>query len=327
LNSEKFNLLDDIYYSDSYISLYLQKDEELFDFRYDEGEKFLINKSIKRPILKVGNYKLDKIYYDLESAYGYGGFYSNSNDNTFLENAFKVYLKRCNNENIIAEFIRFHPFNSFPIEHERYLDLNIYDRDIVVVSLVDDILSSYSSKVRNTIKKVNKKVVVQESKDLKKFIQLYNETMKKNDATAFYFFDEKLFENLYSMKEVDLYEVLFEDETVAMGFFMQGSNLTHYHLSANTHLSYKLNANYALLYRFSEIAKARGVQYLLLGGGTTIHDTDSLLRFKKKFSKETKPFYISGKIYNKEIYNKYIKLWEEQTKKDIKYFLKYRLEV
>jgi lipid II:glycine glycyltransferase (peptidoglycan interpeptide bridge formation enzyme) len=129
------------------------------------------------------------------------------------------------------------------------------------------------------------------------------------------------------MREVTLYEVLFENEVVAMGFFMEGSDLMHYHLSANSQLSYSLNANYALLYRLSEIAKAEGKSYLVLGGGTTVLEDDPLLKFKKKFSKETKPFYISGKIYNREVYDNYLKLWEEQSSENIKYFLKYRLEL
>jgi len=325
--AEELNLLKDIYYNNEYISLYLQDGEELFDFRYDEGENFLINRTIKRPIVKIGNIIIDDGYYDLESAYGYGGFYTNANDEGFLERAFEVYEKRCHDENIIAEFMRFHPFNKFPIEHKNHLDFNLYDRDVVVVSLENDILSSYTSKVRNTIKRATEKVLVQESDNLEKFIELYSETMKKNEATEFYFFDERLFKNLYSIKEVKLYEVLFENEVVAMGFFMEGSDLMHYHLSANSQLSYGLNANYALLYRLSEVAKAEGKSYLVLGGGTTALEDDPLLKFKKKFSKETKSFYISGKIYNREVYDNYLKLWEEQSPENIKYFLKYRLEL
>jgi len=327
LSFKKFNLLKDIYYNNKYISLYLQEGEELFDFRYDEGEIFLVNRTIKRPIIKIGNINIGDGYYDLESAYGYGGFYTNSNDDDFLKRAFEVYEKRCYDEKIIAEFMRFHPFNDFPIEHKNHLAFNLYDRDVVVVSLENDILSAYTSKVRNTIKRASEKVVVHESDNLEKFIALYTETMTKNEATEFYFFDETLFKNLYGMKEVKLYEVLFEKEVVAMGFFMEGSDLMHYHLSANSQLSYTLNANYTLLYKLSEIAKAEGKSYFVLGGGSTALADDPLLKFKKKFSKETKPFYISGKIYNQEIYNKYVRLWEEQSKENMKYFLKYRLEL
>lgn len=324
---KELNLLDDIYYSNNYISLYLEEGQELFDFRYEEGNDFLINKTIKRPIVKIGNRKIHDGYYDLETAYGYGGFYTNSTDDNFLLRAFKIYEKKCQDEKIIAEFIRFHPFNSFPIIHHTYLDFNIYDRDVIVVDLENDILSSYNSKVRNTVKRASEKVEIKKSHNINKFIELYNLTMKKNEAAEFYFFDKKLFENLYQLEDVSLYEVVFENEIIAMGFFISGVNIMHYHLSANTEKSYRLNANYALLHTLFKVAKSENKDYFMLGGGTTSNEDDPLLKFKKKFSKETKPFYISGKVYNQEIYAKYVKLWEEQSRENIRYFLKYRLEI
>ena len=321
------NLLDDTYYLNEYISIYLQEGEELFDFRYEEGHNFLVNKTIKRPIKKIGNKIINDGFYDLESAYGYGGFLTNSSNEIFLSKAFKSYAQRCKEENIISEFIRFHPFNDFPLKHKKYLDFNIYDRDVVVISLTDDILSSYTSKVRNTIKRASEKVTISKSINIDKFIELYNITMKKNNASDFYFFNKALFENLYALNEVELYEVIFENQIIAMAFFMEGSDLLHYHLSANNETSYKLNANYALLYALSKIAKKRGKKYFILGGGSTPLDDDPLFKFKKKFSKETKPFYISGKIYNQEIYDKYLNIWEEQSKENVRYFLKYRLEI
>jgi len=322
-----YNLVNDIYYSDDYISLYLEDGQSLFSFEYREESEVFINKAIKRPIKQIGSKVIVDGYYDLETAYGYGGFYSNSNNSSFIDRAFKLYLEKCKDENIIAEFIRFHPFNTFPREQSNHLDFNFYDRDTVVIPLNRNILDSYTSKVRNIIKRANEKVTVRESSNLENFIKLYHETMKKNEAMAFYFFDTTLFTNLYNLENVKLYEVVLEDEIVAMGFFIEGKEFLHYHLSANSNASYKVNANYALLYKLSEIAKLKGKDYLILGGGTTSLIDDSLLKFKKKFSKETKPFYISGKIYNQEIYENYVTLWEEQSKEDIKYFLKYRLEI
>jgi len=61
---ERLNLLDDIYYSDEYISLYLKEGEELFTFKYEEGNKFFINKTIKRSIRKIGNIVVNHGFYD-----------------------------------------------------------------------------------------------------------------------------------------------------------------------------------------------------------------------------------------------------------------------
>ncbi len=321
------NLLNDIYYSEDYISLYIKEYEELFSFEYKEKGKIFINKTIKRPIITIGNTSLNSQYYDLETAYGYGGFYTNTDDTSFIKNAMIKYEKRCQDENIIAEFIRFHPFNNFPIEHNNFLDFNIYDRDVVIKKLSTNILASYSSKVRNTIKRANEKISVNESKNIDKFIELYNETMKKNEASDFYFFEKNYYIKLLENSEMKLYEVIYQNNIIAMGFFAISGSFAHYHLSANTKESYGLNSNYALLDTIFNKAQEYGSKYFILGGGTTSNKDDSLFKFKKKFSKNLKPFYISGKIYNKEIYDKYTKIWEEQSEENIKYFLKYRLEI
>ena len=321
------NLLNDIYYSDDYIRLYLKEDEEIFSFEYREDEKIFINKTIKRPIRKIGNIDTPDSFYDLETAYGYGGFYTNSDDKIFIQKAIKSYMQKCKDENIIAEFFRFHPFNIFPVKHNEFLDFNIHDRDVVVKDLSVDILSSYRSKTRNSVKRACEKVIFRESTDIEKFIEIYDATMLKNSAESFYFFPKRYYEDLMKHPNIKLYEIEYEKSIVAMGFFMFGKDIAHYHLSANTTMSYKINANYALLhYAFIE-AKKRGLRYMLLGGGTTSHANDPLLRFKKKFSKELKPFYISGKIYNEDVYNTYNQMWEKQAKKDLRYFLKYRLDI
>ena len=112
-----------------------------------------------------------------------------------------------------------------------------------------------------------------------------------------------------------------------MGFFMFGDNIAHYHLSANSNLSYKLNSNYALLDTLFNIAKNMGLKYFLLGGGSTSNSEDSLLKYKKKFSPAIKQFYISGKVFNNDIFKKYNSIWEEQSDSRINYFLKYRLNI
>lgn len=325
--SQIFDLSKDIYYSDEYISLYLSEGDELFSFEYQENDKLFLNKSIKKPIKNIGDLDINDGYFDLESAYGYGGYYTNCNDEQFIRNALKAYYSKCNKEKIIAEFIRFHPFNDFPQRHNKFLDFNVYDRDVVVCSLDIDIMNSYRSKIRNTIKRASEKVKFQESQNIDKFIEIYNMTMKKNNADDFYFFDTQLFKKLLALENVKLYEIISDNEIIAIGFFMFGQDFAHYHLSANTDLSYKLNANYALLNNLFLIAQKLGKKYFILGGGTTSNSDDPLLRFKKKFSKDLRAFHIAGNIFNQEIYDKYNALWLKQSSSDVKYFLKYRLAI
>jgi hypothetical protein len=323
-------LIDDIYYLDSYISLYLKDDEELFSFIYEESDNFFINKTIKRPIKKIGDIEVNDNFYDLETAYGYGGYYTNSDDIDFLKEAFKAYEEKCKKDRIIAEFIRFHPFNDFPRKYRNLLDMAVYDRDVIYVDLnlsKEERWKSYSSKTRNILRRCERELIFKESDNLETFLKLYKETMDKNNADKFYYFDKNYFENLLNNEKIKLFEVKKDNETISMGFFMFSDEFVHYHLSANNYKMNKYNGNYFLLDNLFEIGQKQNKKYFILGGGTTGSKDDSLFKFKKKFSPLTKPFYIGGKIFNKEIYSKYVNLWEKESKKDIKYFLKYRLEV
>lgn len=330
MNLKKYNILSDIYYSKEYISLYLKKNEELFEFEYKEDEQIFYNIAIKRLIDKIGNKHINEGYFDLETAYGYGGFYSNSGNKNFIERAMGLYKKRCIEENIIAEFIRFHPFSTFSQEHKEFFNFNVYDRDIVYVDLTlskDKRWEEYSSNTRNILRKSQKELKFQKTDNLEMFIELYEKTMQKNNADSFYYFSQEYYKNLLENKDIELYEVKKDDETIASAFFMFSDEFGHYHLSANNYAMRKYNANYFMLDQLFDIAKNKGKKYFILGGGTTSDNYDSLLKFKYKFSSLTKPFYISGVVYNDTIYNRYKMIWEEQSQEDIKYFLKYRLEI
>lgn len=331
MSLRKFSLIDDIYYSKEYITLYLKQKEEIFEFKYEKDDKLFFNIAIKRPIEKILDNKLDELYYDLETVYGYGGFYTNTEDKEFLKEAFNSYEEKCKEENIIAEFFRFHPFNTFCTKFgNEFFDLNINDRETVYLNLLDSKekrWDSYSSKTRNILRKCSKELTITQSDDIDKFISLYHKTMKRNNASSFYYFEKSYFENLIKHKNIKLYEVRKDDIVISSSFFIFSKDFAYYHLSANDYTMRNYNANYFILDEVFTIAKEKGCKYFFLGGGTTSAKDDTLLKFKQKFSQKTKSFYISGKVYNKEIYEKYVKLWETLSKKDMKYFLKYRLEI
>jgi len=321
------DLFEDIYYDDEYLKLYVHNDDELFSFEYSENKNKFINKSIKRPIRKIGDIEADDGFYDLEGAYGYGGFYANTDDSSFIKKAMEKYELRCREENIISEFIRFHPFNTFLDKHPMLFDFKIRDREVVVLDLGQDIISSYKKKVRSVVKKSLMDVDVLESGNIEKFIELYEGTMLKNKADSFYYFNKCFFDNLLNLNQVKLFEVKYGGDIIAMAFFLFGKDIAHYHLSANSSESYRLNSNYALLHSLFEIAKKNNKKYFMLGGGSTAGADDSLLAFKTKFSSQTKAFHIAGKIYNQKIYDMYCEMWNSQSDSDVKYFLKYRLDV
>lgn len=330
MNAETLDLRKDIYYRKEYAGLYADEESTVFEYEYREKDCWLINLAIKRPITRIGGETCPEGFYDLETPYGYGGFCTNSEDRDFISRALDQYRARCREENIIAEFFRFHPFNDFPVRFADVFDLCVHDRDVVVVPLGPSRTERWaacSSSTRNILRKCARTQRFSETDDIDRFMDLYGQTMEKNRADHFYYFTRAYFEQLLRISGVRLCRVELENECPAMGIFMCTDGIAHYHLSANSPSRMKLNANYFLLDEAFEEARGWGAGYFLLGGGRTNAPDDSLLMFKRKFSGETRPFYIAGIVHNRGKYVEYAERWARRNPVagHIKYFLKYRL--
>lgn len=290
------NLSADIYYQRAYSALY-EQGCELFEYIHQEGDKYVKFTSLKREITHVAGQAVAEKLYDLETPYGYGGPLSNSDNPMFLARAFAAYRCHCAQQNIVCEFIRFHPFNSL-VNNCSLFDMCLEERQVVIVDLnlsCEERRQRYSKTTRNIVKKALQNLTIEnEDVPISEFISLYYETMQKNMAPDFFYFKESYFNALIALDGVRLIAIKKDEEYASIGFFMCCNELAHYHLSANNQELAKENGNYLLLDAAFEHAKSQGCRYMMLGGGRTSSLDDSLFKFKAKFSPETKPFYIAG---------------------------------
>ncbi len=334
LKLKKIDLLSDIYYQKEYASLNLNRGSTLFEFDYREGSYRFYNLSVKKPITYIGNYPVADKYYDLETAYGYGGYYSSTEDPVFLKNAISAYSEQCEQERIVAEFVRFHPYNTFPEMNKEYLDFMLLDRQTVSIDLnvsKEDRWSKYSGTTRNILRKSKPSMAFHETVDIDGFMQMYQQTMEKNNANSFYYFPKEYYQELLAMPNIKLFIVEVDSQVINMSFVLFGSDLAHYHLSANNINFAKLNGNYCLLDFVCDYTKKYypDISQLHLGGGRSNQDNDSLLAFKAKFSHIRNNFYIAGKIFNHAVYQQYTDTFNSlyPELKSAKFFLKYRLDM
>ena len=105
--------MKDIYFDENYGKLYenVEKGEAVvFKCKTENGE--IVNQFIKREI----PIKVDGItYYDIVTPYGYGGPYIVEciDKDKLLKDYEKQFTDYCIDNNIVAEFVRFHPlFNN-----------------------------------------------------------------------------------------------------------------------------------------------------------------------------------------------------------------------
>lgn len=306
----------DVYYSPSYYSLYQSNgDGEARCFIYEEGDKIALYPFLINPITPLG-YTLDKEYYDIQGAYGYNGIVTSCKDNGFIKRYHECFDRYCQDNDIIAEFSRFHPLlNNQELASPQMK--TIYSRHTVKLDLspsLDDIwMNSFSYKNRNVIRKAEKDgVTIVESDDYEMFRELYNQTMRNVNAEDFYFFPQRYYDEFKDFfgKNVMLCFAMYDGKPIAGSMFMFSNDYAHYHLSGRDKDYYKIAANNLVLWYGIQRAKERGCKWFHFGGGTTGEDDDHLLHFKHNFSKEDGDFWIGKRVHNQEIYNEVVDQWK-----------------
>lgn len=313
-----------IYKSQNYLEadLILRSEGTLFSY-YDELDGFyLLNASIKRVIPDATQ---KKVYYDLESPYGYGGFETNITDKTMLHSFLERYKKACLNEGIVAEFFRNNPLNSFALNNRALFDFYCVERETVVVELQTDFKVHYKGSLKRNINKAksNELLVIQVDLNeyVSQFFTLYTKTMKKNNATDFYFFSEAYFEHLAKNEHVACFAVLYQNNIINMVIVLLEENHVYYHLGATDPEYYFLNSNPLIFDFLFDFYCKEGYLLFYLGGGNSTEAENSLLKFKQKFSSVSLPFIISGLIFDQKHYD-YLCLNAPSTAQ--RFFLQYR---
>lgn len=305
----------DIYFTPEYYSLYEYNgdgDAQCFIFE-NEGE-VAIYPFLKNSINTLG-YQLDKEYYDIQGAYGYNGLITSTNDISFIEELWECFDNYCQENDIIAEFMRFHPL----LQNQLLASPNMNtfcSRQTVGLDLsVDDIwMQQLSSKNRNMIRKAIKQgVSIVESNDYETFRLMYNNTMTDLNASEFYYFKQNYYDNYQNFFHDKSYLCLatYKGEIIAGSMFLKDDYYVHYHLSARNRQYSSLAANNLILWYAIQKAKDSNCHYFHFGGGTTSNDDDSLLKFKKEFSKSTHDFWIGKRIHNQKIYEDVVNQWGE----------------
>lgn len=327
LRLSKISISNEIFFLKEYAKLYLNSYDEIFDFKYCENGNSFQNIAIKKPILSIGEYKINEGFYDLETPYGYGGYQINSTDEQFILRAIEEYRAACIKERIIAEFIRIHPYLSIFDKVKNSFDFFQKNRETVYINLMLDKdlrWGQYSPVARNILRKNILSYEFTDKIKIEEFVALYKQSMDRNAASIFYRFDDEYFIRLLEIQGVYIIGLLKDAVPVAAAIIMINENIAYYHLAGSVSYYMKKNSNYFLIDFICDYIKNKfpEVEKLHLGGGRTADNMDSLYQFKAKFSKNRSAFYIAGNIFNKEVFNRYIEMSKKSSNN--KNFLAYR---
>lgn len=251
---------------------------------------------------------------DIQSPYPYGGPLSSTLDRGFLKKAWSNYISWCQEKNILAEFVRFHPL----LENWLYYPDEIrYMRKTVWIDLEPaDLLSAYTARVRTALRKAQKHGLqinwINDQYAYKTFLELYFQAMKRLQAEEFYYFPEEYFEKLQTWNQCYLAICFKGNEPLAAALFLKQASMMEYHLCASSPEGKKWSAANLLIHHGGLKAKILGCKFLYLGGGTDNRDDNSLLFFKSGFSKQRAPFKIGKIIHIPGAYHKMKIDWQER---------------
>ena len=207
-------------------------------------------------------------------------------------------------------FVRLNPL--FPVNRDMLssVGLVVYHGDTVNIDLRlshEQLWAQLRSPYRRDIRRGSEqglRVVVDDRWDhLDEFISLYHDTMRRVDATAFYFFDRDYFLHLRDVvgDHVHLVLAMVDDVVASGGVFFEAGGIVEYHLGG-TRSEYLPQSPFKAVLQFvTTWAKDRSNTDFHLGGGVG-EGGGSLLRFKLGFSGDRRPFHTWRIIIQEEPY-------------------------
>lgn len=324
--------LRDIYYSPQWYKTWEAHEKaEALCISFESSDFHILYPFFRK---KINNYDPGGDYYDIQSAYGYGGVIVNSpvlpveTGNQFN----RVVNEWLKDTGVIAEFIRANPQLPYFSREAEYSVV----RKNVYINTVSSYRIPEKCARQNIAKALSSGLTVFYDHNLDyldEFIDLYNVTMHRLEMHPYYNFGEDYFFKVkkYLNENASLIHIVKDDKIVAAGLYIRHEEKANLHLAGSL-VEYQILRANDLLYHAAILHSLKNrVLTLNVGGGTTKDPDDNLLRFKKKYSNNVMDVKIGKNIINRNVYDRVTRNWAlrhpELENKYSNYFLKYHQEV
>ena len=277
-------------------------------FFYDASQTRGISVAMKRDISKTYMFRgiiEEGRYFDIATPYGYGGWIIEGKGNEKLFSAYQWWLQK---NDIISEFVRFHPMLKNHEKCTRFYEVTQLG-EVVHMDLDSPelIWNNITSKNRNMIRKAiknNVKIYNGRFPEIfDKFRVIYNTTMDKDNAEAYYYFKEPFYESIINdlPQNAQIFWAEKDGLIIATSIILGANGKMNYHLSGSLQEYGSLAPGNLILYTVALWGCANGYKTFYLGGGVGSGE-DSLFKFKRSFYKgEINHFYIGKKTYNQNM--------------------------
>jgi GNAT acetyltransferase-like protein len=249
-------------------------------------------------------------YADVGTPMGYGGPVASGAEPT-RAGFFDEYERWCSQNRVVATFARFHPVlaNQRLAEGRWHLEQIGYSIGWRVEGRSSDqLVAGLDAHHRRVVRKAHaagvEAVVERGPADLSEFVGLYEETMRRRDASSFYFFPDAYWRHLAAELSgaVVRADARADGALVASIVCFSSPPLLHYHLGASSDRGQELGANHLLFLETATWAAEHGFGRFHLGGGVGGFE-DSLYEFKRRFDPGgTLPAFLGKVVHDEDAY-------------------------
>lgn len=229
---------------------------------------------------------------DLISPYGYPGPVAVYDDAEVLNTALRAVVATLRDNGYVTMFVRLHPLLELPDAAFTGLGAVVAHGHTVSIDLTRDdaeqwrhMRGRYRTFLKRSERLGHRSSIDDAGTHLDRFIDLYLDTMRRQDAAPEYFFSRDYLAGLWHQLPgcMRLGVVEIDDVVVCAGLFAESNGIIQYHLSGTDAQALELSPLKVLIDFVRRWASARGATVLHLGGGLGGAD-DSLLQFKAGFS-------------------------------------------
>ncbi|ANU10286.1 hypothetical protein A1A1_07367 [Planococcus antarcticus DSM 14505] len=303
--------VSDIYYTSQYFLSALKLDPGeafLFYYKDDDGE-------VAYPFIKRQLNEVDTPYFDTTTPFGYGGpiLKAGKNHMDLATNFRKAFVEYCENERIIAEYIRFHPLKENACFFKDHLEISpLYET--FSIKLKDYFGSVKNSQLSNEDNEKGSNLTVKKLGTVRHMFEFlvlyYSAARRREEADSYYFFTNDYFETLISSmgSNLHLFGAYHENKLVSACYILAMGDTIYFHLEGSLSEADSDDTMRTLLLKVAEWGEENYYAFFHLGSDFQ-GDTNREKKTKKRIA-NCKPavFYIGQQVHNQQIYNKLVSL-------------------
>jgi Acetyltransferase (GNAT) domain len=235
-------------------------------------------------------------WHDVEPFFGYAGPVFKQPTPQFVQAALDAYRAACRRRGIVAELIRFQPDLRNHLSFSDVDGIVLHEaRLIAYIPIVDggddDQMAVYTPPCRRQIRSARARLhferLDRSPQDWRQFVELYGESLSRNNAARRWYFDGAFFERMRGTGPASLWGVFADSgrrELLSATLVVAAKDIVHTLFVANAPPHRLAGAHDLLTHGVVRAHRDMGYRWVCLGGGRSNAAKDPLLAFKRKFA-------------------------------------------